>query len=383
VGPFPAPEYEGRAVHLLVDSHSDLAAALATIDAPVVGLDVERSAAPRYWKPAALIQVGTAEQAVLVDSHRLGPTPMLGDFLAGRRVVAHAATNDVESLDWAGVVLEELDDTSIAAALLGLPTGLDPLLRDLLDVALSPDKDKYQRANWERRPLPEGMAAYAAGDVLHLPALMALLDHQLEEAGRVGWYDQERHHMLASTRAATRAWEDTKGAGRLDAAQRAVLAALWEAREELARRRDTAPQTLLRDETLVDLAADPPSGSRDLQRRNRRRGQPDDDAAVVLFDALDEGMSAPPRPRPATSSSTAGTSTDRERHAAMRAARATLATELGMDAGVLCPSRVLWGPIHANASSRAELEAALDLRPWQVELLGGVLWDAWESVDVD
>lgn len=346
-----------------------------------MGLDVERSAAPRYYKPAALIQVGTAAQAVLVDSHRLGPTPLLGAFLAERRVVAHAATNDIESLDWAGVVLAELDDTSIAAALLGLPTGLDPLLQDLLDVALSPDKSRYQRANWEQRPLPRGMAAYAAGDVLHLPALMALLHDRLEEAGRTDWYDEERHHMLASTRASTRAWDDTRGAGRLDDAQRAVLASLWEAREDLARTRDSAPQTLLRDETLVDLAADPPSSSRDLQRRNKRRGQPDDDAAVVLFDALDAGLSAPPRPRPPASTSTAGTTVDRERHAAMRSARSTVAADLGMDAGVLCPSRVLWGPVHANVTSRAELEAALDLRPWQVELLGEVLWAAWESVD--
>ncbi len=348
-----------------------------------MGLDVERSAAPRYYKPAALIQVGTARRAVLVDSHRLGPTPLLGEFLARRQVVAHAATNDIESLDWAGVVLDELDDTSIAAALLGLPTGLDPLLQDLLDQALSPDKDKYQRANWEQRPLPDEMADYAAADVLHLPALMVRLRERLEELGRLAWYDQERAHMLASTRASARTWGDTRGAARLDPPQRAVLRALWEAREALARDRDSAPQTLLRDETLIDLAADPPSSSRDLQRRNKRRRQPDDAAAVILFDALDAGMSAPPEPRPESSRSTAGSTVDRERHAAMRAARSDLATELGMNAGILCPGRVLWGPIHADVGGRVELEATLDLRPWQVDLLGAALWAAWESVDTD
>ena len=368
-------------MHELVDEPDQLAPALATIDEPVVGVDVERTAAPRYHKPAALIQVGTADRAVLVDSHVLGPTPELGDFLRARRVVAHAATNDIESLDWAGVELDELDDTSIAAGLLGLPTGLDPLLQELLDVALSPDKDKYQRANWERRPLPDEMAAYAEGDVLHLPALMAELRDRLDQADRTEWYDQERAHMLASTRAATRSWEDTKGSGRLDAAQRAVLRALWECREDIARRRDLAANSVLREETLVDLAATPATSTRELQRRNPRRGKPDDDAAELLFDAMDRGLAASPQPRPRRASSAASTSIDRDRHAAMRTARAAVAKDLGVDAGLLCPGRVLWGPVHADVASPDELVAALDLRPWQRAQLRDPLWAAWESVD--
>ncbi|HKJ54837.1 MAG TPA: HRDC domain-containing protein [Nitriliruptoraceae bacterium] len=368
-------------MHQVVDQPGQLTAALAAIDADVVGVDVERTAAPRYHKPAALIQVGTADRAVLVDSHLLGPTPELGEFLRARRVVAHAATNDIESLDSASVRLDELDDTSIAAALLGLPTGLDPLLQELLDIALSPDKDKYQRANWERRPLPDEMAAYAAGDVLHLPALMEELHAMLDDLDRVEWYDQERAHMLASTRAATRSWEDTKGSGRLDPSQRAVLRALWECREQIADRRDLAPNTVLREATLVDLATDPATTTRQLQRRNERRGKPDDDAAELLFDAMDRGLAADPEPRPRRSSSNAGTAVDRERHAAMRTARSEVAKELDVDAGVLCPGRVLWGPVHADVSSPDELVAALDLRPWQLELLRDPLWTAWESVD--
>lgn len=371
------------AEHHLVDTPQQLDAALATIDSPVIGVDVERSAAPRYYKPAALIQVGNAQRAILVDSHRLGPTPTLGDFLSSRRVVAHAATNDIESLDWAGVVLDDLDDTSIAAALLGLPTGLDPLLQDLLDVALSPDKDKYQRANWEQRPLPEGMAAYAAGDVLHLEALMEELHGRLATTGRTDWYDQERAHMLTSTRAATRAWDDTKGSSRLDDAQRSVLRAMWECREAIAREHDLAPQTVMRDEAMVDVAGNPATSTRELQRRNKRRGKPDDDAAELLFDAMDAGLQAEPQPRPDLARSQAGHNVDRNRHAALRNARADVAEELGMDAGVLCPGRVLWGPVRAEVATADELVAALDMRPWQLELLRDPLWAAWESVGHD
>ena len=154
-----------------VDDPSDLASALARIDEPLVGVDVERADAPRYYRTAALIQVGTADHVVLVDAVALDPVPLLGDFLAERTAVLHALPNDLEPLRAVGVEVGTVHDTAVAASLLGLPIGLDPLLQELLDVALSPDKERFQRADWERRPLPHDMAAYAAGDVVHLGEL--------------------------------------------------------------------------------------------------------------------------------------------------------------------------------------------------------------------
>jgi ribonuclease D len=100
--------------------------------------------------------------------------------------------------------------------------------------------------------------------VVHLPALLTALATQLEAAGRLDWSRQECAHMVASTRAATRDWDDTRGAGRLDERQRAVLRATWQRREELARERDVAPQRLLRDKALVDVAATPPADPDEL-----------------------------------------------------------------------------------------------------------------------
>lgn len=364
-------------VHVLVDTPRNLSRALPSVDAAVVGVDVERTDAPRYFKPAALVQVGTADAAVLIDTLRLGTSEPTGQFLRQRRCVLHAATNDIESLDGAGMRLDTLDDTSIAAALLGLPTGLDPLLQATLDISLGEDKGRFQRADWEQRPLPDDMAAYAANDVVHLPALMDVLTDRLITSGRLSWYQQERDHMLVTTRRSSRTWQDISGAGRLDESQRAVLRALWETREQLARQRDVAVQRLLRDPTLIDLASDPASDPSDLARRNQRRGQPDTDTASVLWSAQQEGLHASPEPLPDQGGRRS--SADRDRHAALRAARSTVAEDLGIDAGVLCPGRVLWSAVHADPRDPDELIEAVDLRPWQRELLRDPLWKAWQD----
>lgn len=326
------------------------------------------------------MQVGTADVVLLVDTHLLGGhVPVLGDFLADRVVVLHAGTNDIPSLDVADVDLDTFEDTAVAAAVLGLPLGLDNLLQELLGVALSPDKDRFQRADWERRPLPDDMAAYAAGDVEHLPELIMDLRARLADLGRLDWYRQERDHMIDSTRVATRSWEDIRGAGRLDDAQRSVLRALWTQREHLAQRDDLAPQRVLRDETLIDLAGSPADDVDALSRRNKRRNQPTRGHAAELLAAQAEGLAAEPETR--TGASRRFDRADRDCHAAMRNARSALADEMGLDAGFLCPGRALWAPIAADPTDQAELVANLDLRPWQCDLLADVLWDAYTSVE--
>ncbi|MBY5162591.1 HRDC domain-containing protein [Salsipaludibacter albus] len=361
-----------------MDRPQDLAAQLATVDGAIVGVDVERSTKPRWDNPAALVQVGVAERAVLVDTHLLGAVPLLGEFLRERVVVLHAATNDIASMDGAAIELDTLEDTSVAAGLLGLPLGLDDLLGERLGVSLSPDKQRFQRADWERRPLPEDMADYAAGDVVHLPELITDLRAMLTERDRLDWYRQERDHMIDATRSNVRHWEDTKGGGRLSPEQRAVLRALWECREALAEREDLAPQRVLRDATLLDLATDPASDARGLARRNKRRGAPSDALASELFAAQEEGRRAEPVPR--EGSGRHFDATDRDRHAAMRHARSERADELGMSAGLLCPGRVLWGGIAADPTGPDELVEAMDLRRWQRDQLREALWDAYTSV---
>ena len=371
----PAPAADDALLPTFVDDAAAVRGVLTRLDAPVLGVDVERADADRYFRRAALVQVGTAEGCVLLDTVALDALPELDELLdTDHLAVLHAAENDLAPLTSLGVTVDRLADTAVAAALLGLPTGLSRLLDELLDVRLSDDKDAFQRADWEQRPLPTDMAAYAAGDVVHLPALWQELAQRLEEQGRLGWYEEELAAGLARAAEDNRDWTRVKGAARLDPAQRAVLRSLWEAREAEARAHDIAPNRLVHDEVLRELAVDPPRTEAQLVRRSPRRRGLLRQHAGVLFAAVEAGLAAEPEPRERSSR---WTEAERSVHDALRTRRARVAEEIGLEPGVLCPSKVLSAAVVGEPEDGGELCALAGLRAWQTELLAEPLWDAY------
>lgn len=361
---------------VLADTPEGLQRALADLDdLSTVGVDVERADWDRYWRAAALVQVGGQGRVALVDPLSLDDLTGLADFLSRRTCVLHAMDNDLGPLASAGIEVPRLEDTSIAAAVLGLPLGLEVLLKDLLDVTLQADKAAMQRADWEARPLTPEMQAYAAGDVADLPALWDVLSERLDRAGRREWYRQELEAVRAQPPAEQRrAWTRTKGVGRLDPAAKERFRSLWTTREELARSTDTAPSRIADDKLLVDLAVRPPASTGELSRRGLRRaavrtwGAALLEAARVLPTAVEQRR--PERGgRPPTDA-------DRTLADTLRAIRSERAVELGLDPGVLCPSRTLLAAVLTDPQTPDELEQALGLRPWQWEQLGDLFVEA-------
>lgn len=359
-----------------VAHHSALGAALDLVDEPVVGIDVERADGQRYFKAAALVQVGTGGRCVLVDGIALDELGSLDCFLAGRLVVFHALENDLGPLEALQVRPACVADTSVAAALLGLPTGLRTLLAEVLGVRLNPDKERLQRADWSARPLNEEMIAYAAEDVVHLAALWAELERRLQETGRHDWYEQELAAVIQRTRDHRRSWTTTKGLGRLDDRGRAVLRAVWEERERIARGEDVAPQRIARDECLVAIAEDPPQSLTVLAQRGLR-GHQARRYGDGLLAAVHRGVAA--HREPSASVLRSSTNNDRATYDRLRQARARVAERCGISSGVLCPSRLLWRAVLADPHDGAELCTVAGLRPWQTQLLLEALWSAYSD----
>ncbi|MEX2549764.1 MAG: HRDC domain-containing protein [Nitriliruptoraceae bacterium] len=367
----PAPDVS------FIDEAAAIADALATLRDDVLGVDVERADSDRYFRRAALVQVGVAGRCVLLDTVAIDALPDLDARLDGDHLaVLHAIENDLGPLRSLGVHPERVADTAIAAAMLGLPTGLSNLLTEVLGIELAGDKESFQRADWAQRPLSAGMAAYAAGDVVHLPALWAELAARLERAGRRDWYDEELAATLAREDDDTRDWTRVKGSGRLDPRQRTLLRALWEARESAARAHDIAPNRLVHDDVLRDLAVDPPRTEAQLVRRSPRRRGLLREHAEVLFEAVGAAADAPPEDKPRSSR---WTEEDRAVHDALRIRRAEIAEEVGIDAGVLCPSKPLWNVVAGDPADGEELCALAELRAWQASLLAAPLWEAYLS----
>ena len=359
---------------VVVDAPDQLAEALAVLaDLEYVGIDVERADWDRYYRAAALIQVGGDGRVVLVDPMSVSDLSALDEFLQTRVSVFHAVENDLEPIVSLGVKPTEICDTAVAAAVLGLPTGLEGLLRDLLGVELAGDKSAMQRANWEARPLTEQMLEYAAGDVADLPELWAFLEQQLTETDRRTWYEQELAALLGMPSVEDRRkWSRTKGSGRLDPRARARLQHLWEARESLARDTDTAPGRIASDAILVDLAQNPPEAVNELGRRGVRR-QAVREFGAALMTALAAGEAAEPLQRPG---GRPPADTDRQLVDRLRQVRSARAELLGIDAGVLCPSRTLAPALLADPATPDDLREALGLRPWQWEQLGFAFCEA-------
>jgi ribonuclease D len=359
---------------VLADTSTELVRSLeALADLPTVGVDVERADWNRYYRAAALIQVGGEGRVALIDPMAVSDLAPLHEFLDARTCVFHAMENDLRPLGAIDVYPRRIEDTSIAAAMLGLPTGLEPLLSLLLGIEPTGDKATMQRADWERRPLTEEMLSYAAGDVADLPALWAVLHDQLVQTRREPWYRQELAAAMALPPVEERReWTRTKGIGRLDPTARSRVRMLWTAREWLARTTDTAPSRILGDRILVDLAASPPDGPDELQHRGMRR-QAVRTFGEQIMAALAAGDAQGPEPRPP---GRMPTESDREQVDRLRILRAEIARELELDPGVLCPSRTLMAAVLADPTTPEVLRQRLGLRPWQWELLGAPFCEA-------
>ncbi len=341
----------------------------------VIGVDVERADSHRYHRKAALVQIGDAGACVLLDPLAVPDPVALAEMCDERVVVLHALENDLAPMESLGVKMPQLHDSAIAAALLGLPIGLGDLLSTVLDIELTADKSKYQRADWEKRPLSQGMIEYAAGDVFFLPQLWRDLEERLHQAGRHGWYLQELQATIDGTRVDGRHWEKVKGSGRLEPAQRSVLRALWDAREAICREEDIAPNRLIHDKTLLDLALKPASSPDELVGRDpqRRRG-PVREHADELFRAQVIGEDAEPEERAAARR---WSDEQRDAYDAVRRRRSQIAEDLGIDSGLACPSRMLHAAVSADPDTHHEFADAAGMRPWQREQLLPELWHVY------
>jgi ribonuclease D len=361
----------------LIDDPTRIGSALADLDLPVVGVDVERADADRYHRHAALVQVGGPGSCVLLDGMVLDDLGALQAHLATRLSVLHAANNDVVPLAAKGVTPPRLVDTAVAASVLGLPIGLGALLDEVLGFTIEGDKESFQRADWAARPIPAPMQAYAAGDVVHLPALWQVLADRLDRADRMPWFEQELEASLTNAMTDTRDWRRVRGVGRLSGRQQLVARLLWEQREEIARTEDIAPNLLLHDEVIVALAVEPPRTAAQLARRARRRRRMQDTHAerflAVVLEAAERDLEPldPDRRR----------WTDRDSRAfdRLRGARSKVADALGIDAGVLCASKTLKDAVRGDPADADALCDAAGLRPWQRELLGEALWRAYRG----
>lgn len=346
-----------------------------------IGLDTEADSLHSYFHKVCLIQVTADEETFLLDPLRLTPedlTPLwqiTGD--PATPVLMHGADYDVRVLDRDfGARIRGLEDTQIMAQLLGEPrTGLSAMLSKELGVTL---EKKHQRADWGRRPLDSELLVYAAADTAWLADLADRLHARLEALGRWSWAEEEFRALEEVRHTPTTpdpyGFERIKGARGLRGAARDRLFTLHRWREQQAQKADVPPFRVLGNKPMLDLAQNPPSepgGVADVDglghRFAARRG-------TTIVRLLARPEAAPPfrRGRPERQPPEV-----RARYTKLAAARDTVATELGLQPGLVGPRALL----EQIASCRPTPRGFDDLRAcgldgWRLEVLGRALLEA-------
>ena len=359
-----------------------------------VAVDAERASGYRYGQRAYLVQLRrTGSGTGLVDPVPLPDLSAIQDAVAGTEWVLHAANQDLPCLAEIGLVPDRLFDTELAARLAGLPrVGLGAVVESLLGFSLVKG---HSAADWSTRPLPEEWLVYAALDVEVLVDLRNALADILEEQGKTEWARQEFEAILAAGPPAPRQdpWRRVSGVHSLRSRrQLGMLRAIWEARDELARKRDIAPGRVLPDSAMVAAVQADPKNEGALLELPVFRGRANRRLVAHWFTALSRGKALPEdelplHSKPGDGPPPANRWGDRDPAAATRlqVARAGLA-ELSEKHGsipvenILSPDlvrRIMWSPPEPRdvAAVSAALQAG-GARAWQLELTRDLLTDA-------
>ena len=300
----------------LITTPAQLSAAASLLQAGSgpVALDAERASGFKYSGRAYLVQLRrTGSGTFLIDPTYFADLSEIQIALTDVDWILHAASQDLVCLREAGLFpTAQLFDTELAGRILGCDrVGLGPLLLAELGFSLAKE---HSAADWSTRPLPTQWLNYAALDVEFLIELWDSLSEQLVSAGKYEWAIQEFNHVRDNTGPIVREdpWRRTSGLhGARKPRQLAVVRALWNTRDQIARDQDIAPGRILPDSLFVEIAneatetesriEDLPALNGRLTRRNKKLWVAAVYAALDLpeteLPATKVRSSAPPPPR--------------------------------------------------------------------------------------
>ena len=236
-----------------------------------VTVDTEFMRERTYWPELCVVQLGGAAEVAVVDAQAPGiDLAPLGALLADDAVtkVFHAARQDIEIfLLLFDAVPRPLFDTQIAAMVAGFgdQVGYDSLVSALTGGQI----DKAHRfSDWAARPLSPAQIAYAAADVTHLRGVYEKLCERLQRDGRLDWVGEEMAELAdpATYRPDPETMWERLRPRTSNRRQLGLLRAIAAWREREAQRANIPRQRMLKDETLLEIAATAPETPEALAR---------------------------------------------------------------------------------------------------------------------
>jgi ribonuclease D len=335
-----------------------------------IALDTEADNLHHYETRVCLLQIdaGTGRQFLVDTLAGLELAPLF-DALAPKFLIMHGSDYDLRLL-WELTKFrpKEVFDTMLAAQLLGRARiGLSSLLQEIL--GLHHPKDS-QKSDWSKRPLPEKMVRYAAGDVAHMAALHRALAAELKQLGRDEWHRQKCAWQIEVATAGFP--PDNDNAWRLGPSRHcspralAALYELWHWRESEAKRLDRPPFKIMSNDYLMKLSLAVSEGTHEAAfeklpeglRRGRARGLPE-----ALRRGAERDPKTLPRRPPSGDRLPPLTGLELARQDVIRDHRDRVAAELKIDPTLIASRSQI------ALLARAPQDAGQLLLSWQVELL--------------
>jgi ribonuclease D len=267
-------------------------------------VDTEFMRESTFWPRLCLLQIAGPDDAVAVDplADGIDLAPLL-ELLMDTSIikVMHAARQDMEIFfHMTGELPRPLFDTQVAAMVCGFgdQVGYEALVAKTTGARL----DKSSRfTDWAQRPLSDAQLQYALGDVTHLRPAYETLRARVDEEGRGDWIEQEI--ALLCDPAIYRvepaeAWRRLKPK-RNEPRYLAVLQAVAAWREHEAMTRDLPRNRVVRDETILQIAARPPTDAAALDGvRGLSRGFSNGRLGAGLLEAVAAGLALAPEKAP-------------------------------------------------------------------------------------
>jgi ribonuclease D len=369
---------------------AQVAARFAAGSGPVA-VDAERASGYRYTHRAYLVQLRrVGAGTTLIDPLPFADLDVLNSAIVDAEWVLHAASQDLPCLAEIGLRPKRLFDTELAARLAGFErVGLAALTEQLLGRSL---EKHHSAADWSTRPLPRDWLTYAALDVELLVELRDLLAAELTRQGKAEWAAEEFAALVdwgtQPVRSRPDPWRRTSGIHKVRGPRAlARVRSLWNARDTIAVRRDTAPGRILPDSAIVAAAESDPKDERSLVALAGFGGRSVRRLARTWLDALDDARQLPLEELPATPPTDGPPPphrwAERDPAAAARLARCRevvnrlAAAHAVPPENLLAPDsvrRLAWSP--PESAEVAAVAAALKgygARAWQIELTAAEL----------
>ena len=284
----------------LVSTSADLAALCQRLAGEeFVTVDTEFMRERTYYPELCVVQVAGEREVAIIDAQAEGlDLAPLGELLANTAVtkVFHAARQDIEIfVQLFDAVPTPMFDTQVAAMVAGFgdQVGYDALVSGLTGGSI----DKAHRfSDWSIRPLSPAQITYAIADVTYLREVYRRLRARLLADNRLEWVAEEM--AVLSDPATYRgdpeaAWERLRPRSN-NRRFLGLLRALAAWREREAQRINIPRQRLLKDETLLEIAATGPSSPEALLRaRGVARGFAEGRTGAALLEVVAAAKAVP------------------------------------------------------------------------------------------